>query len=221
MQPGHAADQKVGQSQAFVLARGFRKVGVYWALVGADGSLRLFAEVTADADRPDVRPKEAYQMLLSSIVPGWSVRILQIFWPDPLPRDAFQKQAETWGAALFVPREPAASAKRSCGRRPFRPGGPGLSARTGCETAFVGTADGKGEGLKLLHDALLLHIREAPLPFIRRTVIEFVYPGTEDALAWWEGIQGNLLNFGLKTQPLTPENIQELARWVLNPRLDI
>ena len=113
------------------------------------------------------------------------MRILQIFWPDPVPRDAFQKQAETWGAA------------------------------------FVGTADGKGEGPKLLHDALLLHIREAPLPFIRRTVIEFVYPGTEDALAWWEGIQGNLLNFGLKTQPLTPENIQELARWVLNPRLDI
>ncbi len=161
------------------MARGFRKTGAYWALIGADNSLRLFAEVTADADRPDVRPKEAYQTLLASIVPGWTVRILQIFWPDPVPRDAFQKQAETW------------------------------------------PVEGKGEGSKLLHDALLLHIREAPLPFIRRTVIEFVYPGTEDALAWWEGIQGNLLNFGLKTQPLTPENIQELARWVLNPRLDI
>ena len=178
-------DQAVGQSQSFVLAHGFRKIGAYWALVGVDNSLRLFAEVTADADRPDVRPKEAYQMLLSSIVPGWSVRILQIFWPDPFPRDAFQKQAETWPVDL-----PA-------------------------------QAGGKEEGLKLLHDALLLHIREAPLPFIRRTVIEFVYPGSEDALAWWEGIQGNLLNFGLKTQPLTPENIQELARWVLNPRLDI
>ncbi|MDO9349591.1 MAG: hypothetical protein Q7T47_09930, partial [Anaerolineales bacterium] len=61
-QQGHAKDQarpedrRVGQSQAFVLARGFRKVGAYWALVGADNSLRLFAEVTADADRPDVRP---------------------------------------------------------------------------------------------------------------------------------------------------------------------
>ncbi len=171
-------ERRVGQSQAFVLARGFRKIGAYWALVGADNSLRLFAEVTADADRPDVRPKDAYQTLLSSIVPGWSLRILQIFWPDPAPRDAFQKQAETW------------------------------------------PTDGKGEGQKLLHDALLLHIREAPLPFIRRTVIEFVYPGTEDALAWWEGIQGNLLTFGLKTEPLPPEKIQELARWVLNPRLD-
>ncbi|MFH1511918.1 MAG: hypothetical protein ABIG45_01055, partial [Bacillota bacterium] len=127
-------ERRIGQSQAFVLAHGFRKVGAYWALVGADNSLRLFAEVTADADRPDVRPKEAYQTLLASIVPGWTVRILQIFWPDPVPRDAFQKQAETWGAAPFVPREPAASAKRSCGRR--------------CETAFVGTADGKGEGPK-------------------------------------------------------------------------
>ena len=171
-------ERRIGQSQAFVLAHGFKKVGAYWALVGADNSLRLFAEVTADADRPDVRPKEAYQTLLASIVPGWTVRILQIFWPDPVPRDAFQKQAETW------------------------------------------PTDGKGEGPKLLHDMLLLHIREAPLPFIRRTVIEFVYPGTEDALAWWEGIQGNLLTFGLKTEPLPPEKIQELARWVLNPRLD-
>ena len=190
-------DQAVGQSQAFVLAHGFKKVGAYWALVGADNSPQLFVEVTADADHPNVRPKDAYQMLLSSIVPGWSVRILQIFWPDPVPRDAFQKQAETWPVDGKEPALPA----------------PVPQAQVSLPK--------KGEGLKLLHDALLLHIREAPLPFIRRTVIEFVYPGTEDALAWWEGIQGNLLTFGLKTEPLPPEKIQELAQWIFNPKLEV
>ena len=29
--------------------------------------------------------------------PGWTIRILQIFWPDPLPRTAFLRGVEKWG----------------------------------------------------------------------------------------------------------------------------
>lgn len=86
----------LGQTQSFVLARGFEPLGDGVALVGHDGQKRLFAELTADPDRPDARPQEAYQTLLSALQPGWRVRLLQICWPDPLPRQTFLNHLQGW-----------------------------------------------------------------------------------------------------------------------------
>lgn len=87
---------EIGSSQSFVIAQGFRQIGEHWGLIGHDGSLRLFAQLTADPDRPAVRPVEAYQTMLSSMQPGWTMRWLQIFWPDPTPRKHFFEHAENW-----------------------------------------------------------------------------------------------------------------------------
>jgi hypothetical protein len=58
---------EVGTTHHFVLSKGFTRVGNLDALIGADGTKRLFAELFADPDRPDVRPTEAYQAILSSM----------------------------------------------------------------------------------------------------------------------------------------------------------
>ena len=89
-------EQTIGSSRTFVLAKGFTQVGDHSALIGEDDTKRLFAEVYADPDRPDVRPGEAYKALLSSMQPGWTLRLLQLFWPDPEPRLEFQKQVQQW-----------------------------------------------------------------------------------------------------------------------------
>ena len=65
-------------------------------LIGEDDTRRLFAELSADPDRLDVRPQEAYQAILSSMQPGWTLRLLQLLWPDPEPRLAFQAQVQRW-----------------------------------------------------------------------------------------------------------------------------
>ena len=88
--------QTVGTTQTFVLSRGLTNVGQYAALLG-DDTKHLFAELYADPDRPDVRTREAYQAILSSMQPGWTLRLLQLFWPDPVPRLTFQEQVEKWG----------------------------------------------------------------------------------------------------------------------------
>ena len=66
------------------------------ALIGDDNTKRLFAELTADRDRTDVRPSEAYQTILHSIHPGWKLRVLQLYWPDPEPRVTFFHFVEKW-----------------------------------------------------------------------------------------------------------------------------
>lgn len=165
----------IGQTQSFVLAQGFQPLGEGVALIGHDGRARLFAELTADPDRPEVRPQEAYQSLLSSLQPGWQLRMLQICWPDPQPRLTFYQLAEKWST--------------------------------------------KHEGLELLHQGLLLFTQEAPLPFLRRTLLEFVFPG-EEGQAWWEGIAGMMQNFGITLRPLLPEEVTELAQWGFHPELD-
>ena len=71
------ADQTIGSTRDFVLAKGFTQVGTHAALIGEDGTRRLFAEIYADPDRPEVRPQEAYQAILSSMQPGWTLRLLQ------------------------------------------------------------------------------------------------------------------------------------------------
>jgi hypothetical protein len=170
------AEQTIGSTRDFVLAKGFVKVGTHAALIGEDETRRLFAEFHADPDRPEVRPQEAYQAILSSMQPGWTLRLLQLFWPDPEPRLEFQKQVQGW-------RSPDT------------------------------------EGLDILRQGLLLAVAEYSLPFVRRTVLEFVLPG-EEGIAWWEGLNGLCAGFGVRVRYLDQVAIEELIRWVMNPDLE-
>ena len=170
------AEETVGSTRTFVLAKGFTQVGNHAGLIGDDDSKRLFAELFADPDRPEVRPQEAYQAMLSSIQPGWTLRLLQVFWPDPEPRVEFQKHVKEWSQP-------------------------------------------EGDGLDILHQGLILATQEYPLPFVRRTILEFVLPGDE-GLAWWEGLTGLCAGYGLRVGYLEQAGIEELTRWVLNPNLE-
>ena len=91
-----ANQEEFGTTEQFVIAKGFTQVRNYPALIGFDGTKRLFAEMFADADRLDIRVQEAYRELFYSLQPGWTLRILQIFWPDPQPRTAFLRRVENW-----------------------------------------------------------------------------------------------------------------------------
>lgn len=166
---------QVGTTHNFVLVQGFAKVGPHDALIGADGTKRLFAELLADPDRPDVRPAEAYQAILTSMQPGWTLRLLQVFWPDPAPRELFFEQIKKW-------------------------------------------QDGKSEGLSILHQGLLLGVHEVPLPFSRRTILEFAYPG-EEGLAWWGGLGMLCQAYGIHCEELTIHQITALAQMICNPVL--
>jgi len=178
-----AADRSnhVGESQGFVLSRGLEQAAGRPALAANDGSLRLFAELTADPDRLDARPQEAYPALLASLQPGWTVRLLQLFWPDPALRREFVELVSHW----------------------------------------EGQPDGEPgtDGRALLKEGLLLHLQESALPFTRRTIVEFVYPGEEGA-AWWDGLPGLLAAYGLQFRPLSAEEILELAARVFNLTFD-
>jgi hypothetical protein len=57
------------------------------------------------------------------------------------------------------------------------------------------------------------------LPFIRRTVLEFLSPGDE-GVAWWDGLPRLMRTYGVKVELLSPDEIQELARWIFNPELE-
>lgn len=166
---------QVGTTHNFVLVQGFAKVGPHDALIGADGTKRLFAELVADPDRPDVRPAEAYQAILTSMQPGWTLRLLQVFWPDSRPRQAFQRQAQGW----LVPAS---------------------------------------EGLDILHQGLLFAVDQFPLPFERRTILEFVFPG-EEGLAWWDGLGGLCQTYGIQCEALNAQHITVLAQRVCSPSL--
>jgi hypothetical protein len=170
------SEQIIGSTRTFVLAKGFTQAGAHAALIGEDDTRRLFAELYADPDRPEVRPQEAYQAILSSIQPGWILRITQLFWPDPEPRLAFQKHMESW-------EKPEA------------------------------------EGLDILHQGLALAIQQYPLPFVRRTILEYVLPG-EEGIALWDSLSGLCAGFELKIRYLDQTGIEELARWMLNPNLE-
>jgi hypothetical protein len=170
------AEQTIGSTRTFVLAKGFTQVGSHAVLIGEDDTRRLFAELYADPDRPEVRPQEGYQAVLSSMQPGWILRILQLFWPDPEPRLEFQHQVQNWESP-------------------------------------------KTEGLDILHQGLLMAVQEYPLPFVRRTVLEFVLLGDE-GVAWWEGLSGLCAGFGLRIRYLDQNAIEGLTRWVLNPNFE-
>ena len=167
---------EVGTTHVFVLSKGMCQVGTHTALIGDDDTRRLFAELYADPDRPEVRPQEAYQAILSSMQPGWSLRILQLFWPDPDPRLEFQQQLQNWDSPT-------------------------------------------SEGLDILDQGLLLAVQQYALPFVRRTVLEFVLPG-DQGLAWWEGLSGVCGSFGIRIRYLSQLDIESLTRWILNPNLE-
>ena len=170
--------QPIGQTQDFVQARGLKQVGVHTALIAQDGSLRFFQELAADPDRPEVRPDLAYAQLLSSMQPGWTLRLLRFSWPDPAPRQDFREQMQHWSGA-------------------------------------------NSEGLNLLCEGLALFVESAPLPFERRTVLEFAVPevGLPECLAWWESLPHLLGGYGFRTAFLAGDRIQELAHWLFNPKL--
>ena len=87
---------RVATTPDFVIAKGFVQAGDFPALLGFDGTRRLFAELFADNDRPDVHPAEAYHKLLYSLQAGWTIRFLQLYWPDPKPRSAFLQGLAGW-----------------------------------------------------------------------------------------------------------------------------
>lgn len=178
------AEETVGSTRTFVLTKGFTQAGAHAALIGDDDSKRLFAELFADPDRPEVRPQEAYQAVLSSIQPGWTLRLTQVFWPDSEPRVEFQNHVKKWSVALSLSK-----------------------------------SQPEGDGLDILHQGLILATQEYPLPFVRRTILEFVLPGDE-GLAWWDGLTGLCAGFGIRINYLERTGIEELTRWVLNPNLE-
>jgi hypothetical protein len=53
------------------------------------------------------------------------------------------------------------------------------------------------KGLDILHQGVLLAVQEYPLPFVRRTVLEFVLPENE-GLSWWDSLCGLCAGFGLR-----------------------
>jgi hypothetical protein len=167
--------EEIGFTQSFVLARGFAAVDGFDALIGHDGTRRVFAQLTADPDRPDVRPDDAYLALLHSMQPGWVLRTLQIFWPDALPRTRFYELVGQWP-------EP-------------------------------GT-----EGLSILMDGLRLALQQQGIPFTRKTVIEFAYPGPE-AAPWWQSIPELCAGYGVQVKYLVQEEVEALAHWMFNPSL--
>ena len=93
--------EEIGYTQSFVLAKGFISIDGFDALIGHDDTKRLFVQLSADPDRPEVRPNDAYFSMLSSMQPGWIIRVLQIFWPDPLPRQKFLELVQGWPRAQY------------------------------------------------------------------------------------------------------------------------
>jgi hypothetical protein len=177
------SENEPGRTQDFVMAQGFQEVGGFTVLLGQDGGRRLLAEIYADPDRPEARPQEAYRDLLASLAPGWTLRLLQVTWPDPGPRQAFLARMDTWGAGEAVELQP-------------------------------------NEALKTLQQGLRLYLEAFPLPYRRRTLLEFVLPPGDEALGWWGGIAGSLARYGLRLVPLGREEILALARHLLNPELE-
>jgi hypothetical protein len=169
-------EQVVGSTRTFILTKGFTTVSEHAALIGDDNSKRLFAELYADPDRPEVRPHEAYQAILSSMQPGWTLRLLQLFWPDPEPRLVFQQHMQCWQAPT-------------------------------------------SDGLDILYQGLVLAVQQYPLPFVRRTILEFVLPGDE-GIAWWAGLSGLCSSFGIRVHYFKEIEIEELMGWIMNPNLE-
>ena len=173
LQPTQA--EEIGFTQSFVLASGFQVVDDFDALMGDGNTTRLLAQLIADPDRPEVRPNDAYLAMLSSMQPSWIVRVLQTFWPDPLPRQRFFELVQGWPKAAT-------------------------------------------EGISILKDGLLLAVQQQGIPYTRKTIIEFVYPGAE-GIPWWQSLPELFASYGVHMKYMTREEIEALAHWMFNPNL--
>jgi len=167
--------EEIGFTQSFVLAHGFETIDDFDTLMGDGNTARLFAQLTADPDRPEVRPNDAYLAMLSSMQPGWVVRVLQTFWPDPLPRQSFFELVQGWPETVT-------------------------------------------EGASILKDGLLLALQQQGIPYTRKTIIEFAYPGVE-GIPWWQSLPELFASYGIHMNYLTREEIEALAHWMFNPSL--
>ena len=79
-QPKNQTDAPIGETRPYVMGKGFTRIDdSYDALIGHNDTKRLFAELEANPDRPEVRPQDAYATLLTSMQPGWTLHFLQIF----------------------------------------------------------------------------------------------------------------------------------------------
>jgi hypothetical protein len=56
------------------------------------------------------------------------------------------------------------------------------------------------------------------LPYVRRTVLEFVLSGDEGR-AWWDGLAGLSTQYALNLHYLDQSEIQVLSRWIFSPVL--
>jgi hypothetical protein len=76
----------------------------------------------------------------------------------------------------------------------------------------------KCEELDVLCQGLDLATQIHSLPFLRRTLLEFILPGDE-ALGWWETLRDVCRQYGWLCKPMTSGEILRLARWTMNMRL--
>ena len=167
--------EEIGFTQSFVLGLGFEGIDGFDALLGDGNTKRLFAQITADPDRPEVRPSDAYLSMLSSMQPGWVVRVLQTFWPDALPRQKFHELVQGWPEV-------------------------------------------RSEGNSILRDGLLLAVQQQGIPYTRKTILEFIYPGTE-GIPWWQSLPDMFSAYGVHMRYLVKEEIEALSHWIFNPNL--
>lgn len=174
-QAASAEQEDVGHTQIFVTGKGFVTVDGFDALIGHDDTNRLFIELTADPDRPEVRPSDAYQAILHSMQPGWTIRMTQAFWPDPAPRQRFFEMIQGWPKPT-------------------------------------------SEGNSILLDGLKLAVQENGIPYTRKTIIEFVSPGSTGT-PWWQSVPEMFSTFGIRARYMTREDIEALSHWILNPSL--
>jgi len=72
---------------------------------------------------------------------------------------------------------------------------------------------------KVLYEGLLDTAMHLPLPFERKLVLEFRVPPQEAQAQWLLGLPGLLASYGVICEPMMPEEIEALARRVLNPEV--
>ncbi|HUF37836.1 MAG TPA: hypothetical protein VMN57_04885 [Anaerolineales bacterium] len=82
-----------------------------------------------------------------------------------------------------------------------------------------GWPESESEFLATMKRDLTGDLSAAPLPYLRRTVLEIVLAGGE-MTEWVAGAIEILRANGMKARLLEPAEVQELAGWVFNPVLD-
>lgn len=132
--------------------------------------------------------------------------------PEARPQEAYQELlaslAPGWAARLLQVTWPDPAPRQAFLSQMESWGGSGS------------TEWGEGEGLETLRQGLRLFLDGFPLPYRRRTLLEFVLPAGDVALGWWRGLAGALARYGFILTPLGQEEILALARHLLNPELE-